>query len=170
MAGPPSERTDFTGPRLIGGALLILGLFILLQTFQIGPSRGFSPVPPNAMPTVVAVGIILLAVIFLARVTVRPDADLGVRAAREDEVTHWPTAGLLAGILIAYAFALAPVGYPVATALLVPGVARVLGSRSVIRDLLVGTTLGLLVWFGFTQLLGVRLSAGILDVVLPGSG
>lgn len=158
------------GPRVLAIGLLLLGLFVLLQALGIGAARGYSPVGPSVVPTIVALGLILLAVLLLARVTIRPDVDLGQRATSEASNTHWPTVGLLGGVLLIYAFALAPLGYPVATMLLVPAAARVLGSRSSLRDLIIGAAVGALVWFGFTQLLGVRLPAGILGPILPGGG
>jgi putative tricarboxylic transport membrane protein len=54
-----------------------------------------------------------------------------------------------------------------ATAALLPAGARILGSRHLLRDVLVGLGLALVVYLGFTQVLGVRLPAGPLDVVLP---
>lgn len=169
--GPlPAAPVSFAGPRVVGVGLLLLGLFVLVQALGIGPSRGYSPVGPNVVPIGVAVGLIVLALVFLARVTVVPDPDLGVRAANEGSRTHWPTVGLLCGVLLLYAFALGLLGYPIATALLVPATARVLGSRAWVRDLLIGAVIGIVVWFGFTQLLGVRLPAGLLDAILPGSG
>lgn len=164
------QRASFVGLRVLAVGLLLLGLFVLLQALGIGAGRGYSPVGPSVVPTIVAAGLIVLAVVLLARVTVRPDLDLGARAASEASNTHWPTVGLLGGVLLLYAFALGALGYPVATTLLVPAAARVLGSRSPARDLIIGAAVGSLVWFGFTQLLGVRLPAGILGPILPGGG
>jgi putative tricarboxylic transport membrane protein len=167
---PANDRPSFTGPRLVGAGLLAVGLIVLIQTLEIAGARGYSPVGPTFVPTIVAIGLIALAAIFLLRTTVRPDVDLGRRAAGEERQTHWPTVGLIGGVLIVYAFALGPLGYPLATTAFLPAAARVLGSRSTLRDLVIGLALGFVVWFSFTQLLGVRLPAGPLDPVLPGSG
>jgi putative tricarboxylic transport membrane protein len=78
--------------------------------------------------------------------------------------------GIVGGVLILYAVTLGPLGYPLATTAFLPVAARVLGSRSPVRDLIIGAVVGFVVWFSFTQLLGVRLPAGLLDPVLPGSG
>jgi putative tricarboxylic transport membrane protein len=165
---PGAPSTSFVGPRIVGGALLLLGLAVFLLTLEIGRSRGYSPVGPSFVPTIVALGLIVLAIIFLLRTTVRPDTDLGVRAAREERAAHWGTVGLIGAALLAYAFLLGPLGYPLATAVFVPASARVLGSRSPLRDILIGLAIGFVVWFGFTQALGVRLPSGLLDPLLPG--
>jgi putative tricarboxylic transport membrane protein len=62
--------------------------------------------------------------------------------------------------------ALDGLGYVVATALFLPVTAWILGSRSPIRDLVVGVGLAVAVYIGFTEFLGVRLPAGILGLVL----
>jgi putative tricarboxylic transport membrane protein len=84
--------------------------------------------------------------------------------------------GLTAAALVAYAlaldgFELGPVdvpglGYIVATALFIPLTARTLGSRSPVRDVIAGVGIGIVVYFGFTEFLGVRLPAGILGPLL----
>lgn len=169
--GPPgSPATSFLGPRLVGVALLLFGLGVFLLTLEIGRSRGYSPVGPSFVPTIVALGLIGLAAVFLLRTTAWPDTHLGEQAAAEARATHWGTVALIGAVLVAYAYLLAPLGYPLATSLLVPLSARVLGSRALLRDVLVGLVLGFVVWFGFTQALGVRLPSGLLDPVLPGGG
>jgi putative tricarboxylic transport membrane protein len=49
----------------------------------------------------------------------------------------------------------------VATVIFFPVGARVLGSRKVVRDVVVGAVLGLGLYYAFTQFLGVPLPAGI---------
>lgn len=171
---------SFLGPRILGVCILLLGLGVFVQTLDIGRSRGYSPVGPGFVPTVVAIGLIALAVAFLVRTTIRPDLDLGAQAAAEERATHWLTVGLIGAVLVGYALSLGGfsvgglvipgLGYPLATGLFVPLAARVLGSRSPLRDLLVGLAIGFIVWFGFTQALGVRLPSGVLGPILPGSG
>jgi putative tricarboxylic transport membrane protein len=118
----------------------------------------------------------VLGVAAAIRTTLLPDRDLAARAAEQEAVTHWPTIGLLAVLLVVYAAALngadiGPIelpglGYIVATALFLPVAARVLGSRHVLRDLVIGILIAVVVYFGFTEFLGVRLPAGILEPLL----
>ena len=53
----------------------------------------------------------------------------------------------------------------VATTLFLPAAARILGSRNLVRDVTVGLVLAVVVYFGFTEFLGVRLPAGVLDLL-----
>jgi putative tricarboxylic transport membrane protein len=147
----------------LAGALLALALLVLYATFQIRQPGGYSVVGPVFFPRLVALGLLALGILFLLRTTIRPDTDLADLAAAEEAVTHWPTVGLTALALVAYAFALGALGYVVATSLFFAVMARILGSRRPLRDLFIGVAVSSVVYFGFTRLLGVRLPAGLLD-------
>jgi putative tricarboxylic transport membrane protein len=121
---------------------------------------------PRFFPLIVAVGLTALGALWLLRLRVRPDAVLTAHIAEEAAATHWPTVGLTAAALLVYAFALGSLGYIAATALFFPFVARVLGSRRIVRDALIGLALAVVIYFSFTRLLGVRLPAGLLDFTL----
>jgi putative tricarboxylic transport membrane protein len=163
--GPAAARS-LTGPRLVGAVLLLLGIAVLAGAVGIAQGTGFRPVGPGFVPIVIGAGLVVLSIAFLARTTLRPDIWLAERAAEEERATSWPTVGGLAVLLAVYAFALNPVGYIIATALLVPSVARLIGSRRILRDAVVGVAIALGVWFGFTEFLGVRLPAGLLGPIL----
>ncbi|MGH2429683.1 MAG: tripartite tricarboxylate transporter TctB family protein [Candidatus Limnocylindria bacterium] len=162
----PGRRVSTTGPRLVGVALLALGLVVLYGTFQIARGAGYSAVGPAAIPLAVAVILIGVAGLFILRTTVRPDADLLELAAAEESATHWPTVGLMVLTLVGYAFALGPLGYITATSLFLPIGARILGSRQPLRDLAIGIGLSVVIYFAFTEALGLRLPAGILEFIL----
>lgn len=173
---PRKAQGGFLGPRLVAVALLALAAILIVSAFGIARGGGYSVIGPATIPLVVAIGLLVLAGIFALRTTVVPDLDLADQAASEDVVTHWPTLGLTAAVLIGYAlaldgFELGPIevpglGYIVATGLFLPLTARILGSRSPIRDVIAGFVISLVVYFGFTQFLGVRLPAGILGALL----
>ena len=154
------------GPRVVAGVLVALGVLIFYETLQVRSPQGFSPVGPRFVPLVVSVGLVALGLALLVRTTLRHDRALALRAGEQEAAAHWPTCGLIGAVLIVYAVALAPLGYPVATALFVPLAARVLGSTHPVRDIVTGTALALVIYFGFTEFLGVRLPAGILGPVL----
>lgn len=164
------------GPRIAAFALLALAIILIVAAFGISRGGGYQLIGPATIPLVVAFGLLLLGAIFAARTTIRPDLDLAERAADEESATHWPTVGLIAMALLGYGLALdgvelGPVevpglGYIVATGLFLPVAARILGSRSPIRDVIAGFAIGVVVYFGFTEFLGVRLPAGILGPIL----
>jgi len=164
-----APELSFLGPRIFAVAILAFGLFVLYGTFQISDREGLSPSGPRFFPLVVAVGLLVFGALFLISTTLRRDRYLGEKAAAEGAATDWPTTGQVVAILAVYAFLLDPLGYIVATALLFPAAAYVLGSRGrrkVLRNLAIGVVLGVLVFFSFTELLGVRLPDGLLDPLL----
>jgi len=157
-------RQSWAGPRLAGLFLLAASVAILLAVFQISGRGGYASSGPRFVPLIVACGLILLSALFLLRTWWRPDVELAVRSAEEDDATHWVTPGLIMLALLVYAFALEPVGYPLATALVFFAVARVLGSRAVVRDAIAGLVLGFGLFTAFTQYLGVSLPAGLTPI------
>ena len=160
--GSGAAASSFTTPRIAALLLIGGGLFLLYHALQIGSVRGYSVVGPSIFPIVVSLALTALGVGLALRTTKWPDVDLGAKAAAEAAATHWPTTGMLGALLLAYAFALGPLGYIVATAILLPVSARVLGSRALLRDAVVGVGLAIVIFVGFTRFLHIRLPTGIL--------
>jgi putative tricarboxylic transport membrane protein len=157
-------RQSWVGPRLAGLFLLAGSVAILVAVTAIPGRGGYGTSGPRFVPLVVACGLIVLSALFLVRTWLRPDAELGTRSAEEDAATHWATPGLLVLALLVYAFALEPVGYPLATAAVFVVAARVLGSGALVRDVLAGLVLGFGLFTAFTQYLGVSLPAGLTPI------
>jgi putative tricarboxylic transport membrane protein len=157
-------RQSWTGPRLAGLFLLAASAAILVGVTAIPGRGGYGTAGPRFVPLIVACGLILLSALFLLRTWWRPDVALAERSAEEDDATHWLTPGLIMLALIAYAFLLEPVGYPLATAAVFVALARILGSRALVRDVLAGLVLGFGLFTAFTQYLGVSLPAGITPI------
>ena len=156
------------GPRVLAIGIVALGAVLLAESLRIGQTRGYSPVGPSIFPLAVSIGLIALGAMFAARLFWRPDTTYAEEVAAEETATHWPTVGLLLAGMLLYALLLGAVGYPVATAGFFAFAARTLGSRALPRDLALGLAVGLVIWFAFTQVLGVALPAGLLDPILPG--
>lgn len=156
-----SSHVSWRGPRIAGLALLAIGLAALAATTQIPSARdGWAVSGPRFVPVVASLALIALSAGFLGRTAVRPDLDLARLAAAEAAKTHWPTPGALVAALVGYVVLLAPLGYALATGVFFTVVARLLGSRRVGRDAVVGLALGALASFAFTRWLGVRLPVG----------
>ena len=154
-------RQSWTGPRLAGLFLLAASAAILIGVTTIPGRGGYGTSGPRFVPLIVACGLILLSALFLLRTWWRPDVLLAERSAEEDDATHWATPGLIMVALLAYAFLLEPIGYPLATATVFIVIARLLGSRAIVRDLIVALVLGFGLYTAFTQYLGVSLPAGL---------
>lgn len=162
----PGPSLRLLGLRLGAAFLLFVGAIAVSQALRIGQSAGYSVVGPRFFPLVVSFGLLGLGMIFLLRTTLWPDLELAQEVSQEEATTHWLTVIWLLLALVVYAFLLGPMGYTLATALFFPVVARVLGSRQPLRDLIIGLTLGLVVYLVFTRVLGVRLPAGLLQGIL----
>jgi putative tricarboxylic transport membrane protein len=142
-------------------ALLALGVAALAATTQIHSARdGWSVSGPRFVPLLASLAIIGLATASLVRTVWRPDFELARFAAAESAQTHWPTPGAIVASLLGYVALLTPAGYALATAVFFTVVARVLGSRRLGRDAVVGVLLGAGTSYAFTRWLGVRLPVG----------
>jgi putative tricarboxylic transport membrane protein len=147
--------------------LVLVGGYVLYDA--VGLEDGFAdqPVQPYAIPYVVGavlMGLGALLAIATARGD-RPEAEEG-----EDidltQGTDLRTVGLLAVVLVANIVLIDWLGWAITGALLFAGCSGVLGSRSHIRDLAVGTALSVGSWYFFYVVLGIPIPAGILDGVL----
>lgn len=172
--GQGGRRGGFLGPRLVALFLTALGVVLIVSALTIARGGGYQLIGPATIPLVVAVGLTVLAGVFVLRTTLVPDQELAQKAAEEEAATHWRTVGLAAIALVAYALALdgfevgplevPGLGYVVATGLFLPAAAWILGSRSPIRDVIAGFGIAVAVYIGFTEFLGVRLPAGLLGL------
>ena len=162
MTTPPAVSRGLLGLRLTAFGVVALGVIGFYGAGQIREPGGYSPVGPRVFPYAVSVGLAVFGLLFVARTTFWPDRQLIEKARDEALTTHWPTPLLLGGALIVYAFLLTWVGYIIATALFLPVSARILGSDKPGRDIAVGIVLGAVLYFSFTEFLGVRLPAGLL--------
>jgi len=152
---------SWRGPRIAGLALLVLGVAALAATTQIHSAReGWSVSGPRFVPLIASLAIIGLAIAFQVRTVWRPDVELARFAGAESAQTHWATPAAIMGSLLGYMALLTPAGYALATAVFFTVTARVLGSRRLGRDSVVGALLGAGTSYAFTRWLGVRLPVG----------
>ncbi len=157
-------KPSFAGPRVAGAVLLAASVAIFVAVFSIPGREGWSVSGPRFVPLIVSIGLIVLSAAFLLRTFVRPDMELAKRSAEEDAVTHWATPALLMVAMVAYALLMEPLGYILSTALFFVPVARLLGSHSLVRDVIVGIVLAVGLFTAFTQFLGVSLPGGLTPI------
>lgn len=147
---------------LLAVGVLVLGDMLTMET--VTDQRG--PVGPRTVPLLVGAGLLLVAVVLAV------DVLRGGRAATDEEddtggePTDWRTVALLAGIFLASAALIEPLGFPVTGALLFWGSAYALGSRNFTRDPLIAAVLSMATYAAFNTLLGVPLPGGPLMGVL----
>lgn len=125
------------------------------------------PVGPQAFPFVIG-GVMLFLAVLLAIATAR--GDRGTAEAGEDvdlsQGADWVTVLKLVAVLVFTIATIDWLGWAITGALLFAGAAWSLGSRTLIRDLLVGAVLSVGSWYAFYSGLGIALSPGILDGIL----
>ncbi len=161
VESPPPPARARLGPVVVGAAMVLAGLVLLWQTLQI-EGEGFDPQGPRFFPLLVVLFWLLLSVLYLAGHVSALVRDR--RGMPEEAYPHRLPVVLLVVLLIAYAYALDPVGYWIATSVFFVLAARCLGSRNLARDTTVGVLLSLGVYLAFTQALGVRLPEGVLGL------
>ncbi|NMF87929.1 tripartite tricarboxylate transporter TctB family protein [Aromatoleum petrolei] len=154
-----SKRID-AGELLISLALLALGSFVVFETQGIAETQGYSQVGPRLFPYLIGTGLTLCGT-WLAWQALSG----GWRAMPDEAETHAApdrmgflliSAGVvLHMVLIGWA------GFILASTLLFVLVARGFGSTKPVRDVAIAAVLSTIVYFLFTQALGLSLPAGL---------
>ena len=163
---PATERRVDRGQFALAALLVALGGYTVYDATTLNVGFG-DPVGPRAFPYVVGSVLLCLGVL-LAVVTARgdlPEAEEG----EDVDLTHpadWPTLGKLLVVLVFTAATIGVLGWAVNGAILFAGSAWALGSRTLIRDVLVGIVLSVGSWYAFYVGLDIPLSPGILDGIL----
>jgi putative tricarboxylic transport membrane protein len=154
------------GQYVLAAALALVGVWTIIDAR--GLTVGFGdPVGPRVFPYVVGAAMLVLAVL-LAVATARGDVPEGEEGEDIDLTTRpdWLTVGKLVGILVLNMLLVDVLGWAITGALLFAGCAWALGSRTLLRDVIVGAVLSVSTWYFFYVGLDVPLSPGVLDGVL----
>ena len=160
----PAGAVD-KGQYLLAAGLLVVGVYTVIDARGLNVGFG-DPIGPRVFPYVIGTAMIVLAVL-LAVMTARGD----VAHAEEGEDVDltsppdWLTVGKLVGILVLNLLLVNLLGWAITGAVLFAGAAWSLGSKTLIRDVVVGAVLSVASWYFFWQL-GVPLTPGILDGIL----
>lgn len=156
---PAETEVEASRPVQITAAivLVVLSVTFLINVFGIRSPDGLDPAGPRFFPFIICTAWVLLSVAYLIEGLRLPSA-----AGSADR--SWREPGLVAGLLVLYAFLVVPLGYLIATALLFFAVSRVLGSRETVRDAIVSLALVIVVYLAFTQFLDISLPKGVLGL------
>jgi putative tricarboxylic transport membrane protein len=150
----------------LAAVLALVGIYTIVDAR--GLTVGFGdPVGPRVFPYVIGAGMILLAAL-LALATARGDVAEGEAGEDVDLTTpaDWVTVGKLVAVLVLNVLFVNLLGWAVTGALLFAGCAWALGSRTLLRDLIVGVVMSVGSWYFFYVGLDVPLTPGILDGIL----
>lgn len=155
------ESSSRLGPLLVGVVMVVVGLVLLWQVFQIR-AEGFSMQGPRFFPLIAVLLWLALSVTYLVQHGVRFVRDRGGLPA--EPFAHTRALLVLVVLLVVYAYVLEPVGYVISTFVLFVASARALGSRKLPRDLVIGAVLSIVVYLAFTRALNVHLPEGVLGL------
>ena len=164
-AGTGPARVD-RAQYVLAAVLAAVGLYTVVDARGLNVGFG-DPVGPRVFPYVVGTAMILLAVL-LAVATARGDVAEGEAGEDVDLTTppDWLTVAKLVGVLVLNVLLVEVLGWAITGALLFAGCAWALGSRTPLRDVLVGAVLSVASWYGFYVGLDLPLSPGVLDGIL----
>lgn len=154
---------------LLAAALLITGG--LLFWSAVSAEGDFGLRGPRLAPVVITSAWVAAAAVFLLQqLRPRPEAEqppvtqnAPEKQEQEQEPGRLAPIGVLAA-LAGFAIALEYAGFVVSAALFTVVTARILGSRHLLRDVIVAIVLPVLVYLAFTRLLDIFLPAGVFPL------
>jgi putative tricarboxylic transport membrane protein len=151
---------------LLAAGLLAVGIYTIIDARGLNVGFG-DPIGPRVFPYIIGTGMVVLSAL-LAVATARGDVAESEEGEDIDLTTppDWLTVGKLVGVLVLNLLLVNLLGWAVSGALLYAGAAWALGSRTLLRDVLVGAVLSVASWYFFYVALGVPLTPGILDGIL----
>lgn len=150
----------------LAALLAAIGAYTVYDASTLNVGFG-DPVGPRLFPYVIG-GIMIGLSVILALSTLR--GDLPQAEEGEDiDLTHeadWMTVLKLVGVLVFTIATINFLGWAVSGAVLFAGCAWALGSRTLLRDILIGLVMSVGSWYGFYVGLDIPLTPGILDGIL----
>ncbi len=160
-----TTRTD-TAQYGVAALLAAVGAYTVYDATTLNVGFG-DPVGPRAFPYLIGSVLLGLAVL-LAIATARGDVPQA-EAGEDVDLTQradWTTVLKLVGTLVFTIATVGWLGWAISGAVLFAGSAWSLGSRTLVRDVLVGAVLAVSSWYLFYSGLDIPLSPGVLDGVL----
>ena len=155
---PASPRRVDPAGLVIALILLALAGLVYWDTNRLELNAVYG-IGPKAMPSVVATGLLLLAL---------GNAVLALRGAlpARETIDFGALALILGGLIALIALIAFGGGFILATAVLFAAVSTAFGRRAVLTDLLIGLGLGLATYLLFAKLLALTLPVGPLERLL----
>ena len=151
----PRERQGDSAGYVIAGLLLALAVVIVWDLSNLQITSVYGP-GPEAMPSVVAAGLVLLAI---GNAVMAYAGELPKREPVEARAILL----ILGGIVALIAIIGLGGGFILATAILFAATATAFGRRAILIDLAIGVVLALAVYLLFAKLLTLSLPAGPIE-------
>ncbi|WZH52549.1 MAG: tripartite tricarboxylate transporter TctB family protein [Nocardioides alkalitolerans] len=163
---PAPERERDLAQLGLAAALVVVGAYTVYDASTL--VVGFAdPVGPKAFPYVIGSVLAGLGVL-LGLAALRGDVPSPEDGEDVDlsQRSDWLTVAKLVGVLVLTIATVDWLGWAISGAILFAGATWSLGSRTYVRDLLIGAVLAVGSWYGFYVGLGIPLTPGVLDGIL----
>ena len=147
--------------------LLLLGGWAIFDALQLPDLETRSPIGPRTVPLVV--GTLLVVTAILLAIDILRGGHGEQEAGEDVDLGHgsdWKTLGLLVVAFVANILLIERLGWPVSGAVLFFGTTFALGSRHLVRNVIISVALSVGSWYLFYLGLGIALPAGILKGIL----
>ena len=166
-ASPPGRRQGLS-ELLVPALLLVIGVAVLVDASGLEEGLGRSTsVGPKAIPYAIGSALVVGA-LWLAVDVLR--GGRGEQEGGEDvdlsSGSDWKTLAMLFGAFLANVLLIERAGWPVSGAVLFFGCAYALGSRRVVRDVVLAFALSIGSWYLFVLGLDIDLPVGVLNGIL----
>jgi putative tricarboxylic transport membrane protein len=148
------------GEAILAAFVLVLGVFVALETALLQTGPGYTAVGPKLFPWLVSAGLLLVGAALLY------EARSGAVAQPMGFELDLPPALVVAGGLVLQMILMRPLGFVIASTVLFVAVSHAFGSRRPLLNTAVGLVLCLFTYVAFTRGLGLTLPAGVLGGLL----
>lgn len=145
--------------RVIGGLLILMAVWYMIETTQFRSPLLTDPVGPRLFPLLLGVLLVLLSIYLI----VKPDENPGW-----PKPEGWLRMGLVTLSFVAYAYLLVPLGFVVTTTLEMVALALLFGGPP-LRALIASAIFSFALYVLFNNLLGLGLPTGVLFRQLLGA-
>jgi putative tricarboxylic transport membrane protein len=148
---------------LLALGVIALGILALYESTLIPVSPMYAQVGPTAVAYVASLLLVGLGIGLLVESLrgswISPPEETEIQL--DLRALAWMLLGLVLNIGL-----IGPLGFIPASTLLFACTARAFGSRRPVRDALIGLAFAAIAYFGFAELLGINIGAGILEGLL----
>lgn len=159
-----NEKARLLADLSVALGVLALGLVLLVASSEISLGAGYDRIGPRFFPDVVGAGLILLGggLAFTA-IRGRKVKKEAAESPRPEDRLNWFALGYLSLALLLNLIFLETAGFVIASSLQFWLVARAFHSKRPLRDAVVAVLLSAVVYFAFSQILGLTLPSGVFE-------
>jgi putative tricarboxylic transport membrane protein len=148
------------GEAVLAAFVLLLGLFVAIETATLRSGPGYAAIGPKLFPALVAAGLLLVGGALLY------EARAGAVAQPAGFRLDLPPALMVTAGLVLQMVLMRPAGFVIASAVLFVAVTYAFGSRRLALNAAIGLVLCSATYLAFTRGLGLVLPAGALAGLL----